>query len=501
MESTLIGNVEIHPQTLLERGLRKELVRQVSSAHHRILQFRIQSGTKKKMKTIRSGGGGGVDTEPLLLYFKEKCTLAFSNLARRMEGFRRAIEYIQDFLAIAGLKIFSEETSRVMGYNLEQEVQKYVAKRPLNFQSQYASFDVPIPHYPRSDTDPYAFNFIGRTFNALMKLTDFKSTIYSRHLNGWLLPSGEEVCGIEIISLLRRAIGIHGILALDVLISHKISHELGRFFKYYNSTVQNYSGILEKIRDGLYPEWCVPKDGIKLYNVAVKKTGKLMTPLRMCFCRVGQMQLLRKMLRNELRLSAKLDASKLSYSANLMNLAMVKNHSVKNQGNSVSYTENCDVFDKVSNVVISTGGGDPMATIFMSADPLEGLPVLITLFIISQVVAKSDYDAEMGSLLGKEEEPFDGWSMAAGISTVLRQFHPSYAKSVFALLSQYVRCSILLTQASERNKEGLSLSSEQRHVMIFMAHLRLIGNFTTSALFEHLPQHVIDMLAATTEVL
>ena len=37
--------------------------------------------------------------------------------------------------------------------------------------------------------------------------------------------------------------------------------------------------------------------------------------------------------------------------------------------------------------------------------------------------------------------------------------------------------------------------------MIFLAHLRVIGNFLISALFEHLPQYVKDMLAATTETL
>ena len=207
-------------------------------------------------------------------------------------------------------------------------MQKYTAKRKSNFQSKYTSANVPIPHYSRSDTDPYASNFIGRTANALIKLTDFKNTIYSKHLNGWLLPSGVEVCGIEMISSVRRAIGIHGIRALDVLLSHKISFELGRFFKYYNGTVQSYGAILEKIRDGLFPEWCIPKDGIDLYGVAVRKTGKLMTPLRMCFCRVGQMQLLRKMLRSELRLSAKLDSNKLSYSIDLMNLDAMKNYSI-----------------------------------------------------------------------------------------------------------------------------------------------------------------------------
>lgn len=485
MESTLIGKVEIYPKALLEKGLRKEFVRQVSSAHHTHLQFKIEE--KKKMTTQE-------DSTDSLVQYQKEFIQSLSNLSRRMEGFRRAIEYIQDFLNIAGLKVFSDETNRVIGYNLEQEAQKYIITNKINFQSHYVSSTIPIPHYPRTDNDPYSSNFIGRTVNAMMKLTDFKTTIYSRHLNGWLLPiSGEEICGIETISLLRRAITHRGVAALDVLLSNKVSHELRRFFKYFNNNVQSYGAVLEKVRDGLFPEWRVPKDGLDLYNAAIRKTGKLMPPLTVCFCRIGQMQLLRKMLRNELRLSSKLDASKLSFAANSMNLAMMRH--LVDQNGAMDY-ESRILFDKISDIVVSTGGGDPMATIFFStADPLEGLPVLITLFVISQL-SKSDYNEEMGSLSGEEEEPFDGWAMAAGISTCLRQFHPSYGKSVFALLGQFVRCSIISTQV-EPSKENFSLSPELKHIIIFMKHLRSIGTFTTTAIFEHIPQHLMDMLAAT----
>ena len=101
--SALMSNVEIHPQTLFKRGIIKDLVRQVSAAHHRILQFQIQGDAKKKMKIKGRGGGSTSDTELLLLYFKEECTCSLSNLARRKKGFRHAIEYIQDFGAITGL--------------------------------------------------------------------------------------------------------------------------------------------------------------------------------------------------------------------------------------------------------------------------------------------------------------------------------------------------------------------------------------------------------------
>ena len=39
-----------------------------------------------------------------------------SQLGRQMEGFRRSIEYIQDYVDLAGLKMWQEELGRVKGY-------------------------------------------------------------------------------------------------------------------------------------------------------------------------------------------------------------------------------------------------------------------------------------------------------------------------------------------------------------------------------------------------
>lgn len=68
---------------------------------------------------------------------------------------------------------------------------------------------------------------IRRTVNSIMKLTNFKSTIYHRNINGWLLLSREESWGIEIVWECK-------------------------FSKHYITTVQNYGAILEKMRDSLF---------------------------------------------------------------------------------------------------------------------------------------------------------------------------------------------------------------------------------------------------------
>ena len=103
MEATIIGNMEINPRRLLEEGLRGELVKHISKALHQHLQFQTIHTRRRDSDERR----------------KAECIQSFSTLARRMEGFRRGIEYIQDFIGVAGLKIYLEETARVIRFNTE----------------------------------------------------------------------------------------------------------------------------------------------------------------------------------------------------------------------------------------------------------------------------------------------------------------------------------------------------------------------------------------------
>lgn len=50
-------------------------------------------------------------------------------LAVRMVAFRRSIEYVQDYIDLAGLKIWQEELSRVIYYNIEQECNRFLKKK------------------------------------------------------------------------------------------------------------------------------------------------------------------------------------------------------------------------------------------------------------------------------------------------------------------------------------------------------------------------------------
>ena len=100
MQSTMIGGMEINPKKLLDEGLRKELVRQLSAALHYNLQFRMQEKLDLK-------------------HHQGVCIRVFNNLEQNIDGFRRALSWLQDYLRIDGMAFFSDEITRVIVSNIE----------------------------------------------------------------------------------------------------------------------------------------------------------------------------------------------------------------------------------------------------------------------------------------------------------------------------------------------------------------------------------------------
>ena len=50
-------------------------------------------------------------------------------IGAKMDGFRRSFEYIQDYIDIYGLKIWQEELSRIINFNVEQECNAFLRNK------------------------------------------------------------------------------------------------------------------------------------------------------------------------------------------------------------------------------------------------------------------------------------------------------------------------------------------------------------------------------------
>lgn len=219
MKTTLVGVIQIDPKKLLEEGIRRELVRQVAAAFHHTIVF------NSKSKNIE-----------ILSKLEE--------LKKIMDGFRRTFEYIQDYVCINGLKMWQEELSRIINYNVEQECNAFMRQKVLDYQSLYQSKSVPIPKYP--PLDQQSSNFIGRIVRELTRITDYRTTIYVYGISAWHdQRTRSEIIDSKLFSLILKNFGVAGTNGLDRLLSFQIVAELNTIFTMIDTNFTRSKSTIE----------------------------------------------------------------------------------------------------------------------------------------------------------------------------------------------------------------------------------------------------------------
>jgi WASH complex subunit strumpellin len=235
MQKTLLGVIQIEPRQILEEGLRRELVRQISSAMHQDLTFKDMS--------------------------RQETNHNMSKLAATLDGLKRSIEYLQDYIGIAGLKIFQQEFARIINYNTEQEANRFLKRKTFDSASRYQSKAIPIPRVMSmggsvDNDESGAVNFMGRVMSSMLYLTDATRTVYAPECSAWFVhtapdqkvASTTESCGIRTFALLERSIGVIGMRGLDRLLAFRTVHTFNSFLKFYNAEVYPFRTLLDQVR-------------------------------------------------------------------------------------------------------------------------------------------------------------------------------------------------------------------------------------------------------------
>lgn len=199
MKTTLVGIIKVDPKQLLEDGIRKELVKRVAFALHRGLIFNPRAKPSELMPKLKE-------------------------LGATMDGFHRSFEYIQDYVSIYGLKIWQEEVSRIINYNVEQECNNFLRTKIQDWQSMYQSTHIPIPKFAPVDE---SITFIGRLCREILRITDPKMTCYIDQLNTWYdVKTHQEVTSSRLFSEIQTTLGTFGLNGLDRLLCFMIVKEL-----------------------------------------------------------------------------------------------------------------------------------------------------------------------------------------------------------------------------------------------------------------------------------
>mmetsp|Transcript_19340 Transcript_19340/g.68391 ORF Transcript_19340/g.68391 Transcript_19340/m.68391 type:complete len:1156 (-) Transcript_19340:124-3591(-) len=469
MRKTLLGDIQVDPRKILEEGIRKEAVRQVTRTLHGTLQFDMRPGRGRDPKR----------------HFMQQMTA----VADRLDGFRRSFAYIQDYINIYGLKLFQQEFSRVIGFNVEQECNRFLKRKILAETSRFQSGASPMPPLPK----PVDRNvsFLGRTLDAVSSLTDPRLTIYSPTANAWFDASGREMAGLSLMDLFNKGVSVAGMCAIDQLLAFHTTHNLKTLVRQFAAESKaGASKLLAQLHDDLRPH-TAPARSHKIYAHVVRKLAKPMDAMLEVVLRVGQLQLLRKQIGAQLNFSCRLESKLLLSSLEALNTAVLTDlrRHYHNRSKYPHPQKDNPLLRELGTYLSAAGMYDPLAQIYVTVDAQAHMGLWLTLFVLSQV-GKLTYDRDFSSLVRRRaSDALDGAPLVAGLATVLKQLHPTVTRQMLAFLGQFVRTNVQLCFAAAK---PTPLPAEVVNVLLLTRDLCEAARVPRRVVEGFIPSYIFD---------
>ncbi|EDO30084.1 predicted protein [Nematostella vectensis] len=465
MKTTLVGIIKVDPKQLLEDGIRKELVQQVAQALHFGLIFNPKAKQSELSARLRE-------------------------LGEKMDGFKRSFEYIQDYINIYGLKIWQEEISRIINYNVEQECNSFLREKVHDWQSIYQSTAIPIPKFPRVDE---SVNFIGRLAREILRITDPRVTCYIDQMGAWYdSRTKQEVMNLLIIRQLQQSVGTFGLTGLDKLLSFMIVKELQKFVLLIQSSLRDklVMDTLTYLSKSLTPVKSLVAAPYKVYPAATQKLTKLWTVYTEAIMKVGQMQLIRRQIANELNCSCKFDSKIHENALRTFNSSLLRDIEAHYQDPSLPYPkEDNPLMFELTSYLEWAGIHNPLNKIYVTTKKYPFFAMLNFLCVISQI-PKLIYMKSAGTLVArKPTDQVDSAPFVVGMITVLKQFHSEYSEQFFACCGQYVRS---LVEAAATNIRTNELPQEIVNLMIFLEDYLSYSQQPRKVVEAHIPTYIFD---------
>ncbi|CAG7822895.1 unnamed protein product [Allacma fusca] len=412
MQTTLVGIIRIEPKTLLENGIRKELVAQVSQLLNNILVFGRNSTGKEKLGS------------------------KLEYIHQRKAGIQRSFEYIGDYVHSYGLKIFQEEFARVINYAAEQDYNAVSIQPVYTLQSIYQSKDVPLPMLTSEDGS----TFMGRLARELVVMTDARTSVYVQTSNTWhesktFLP----IMSNDTFALMEKALDITGMTALDKLLALMISHQLNQFFKILRKEMSEKSTreYLDSVQIELQPCSKIIGMAKRTYSSWCGKACK--NPLILDYLlKIGQIQLLRARILYQLKVAANSNAKILACSVINLNRLLAK----ELKTNTSFREENTLLFELLTQSE-PLGLCQPGWKIYLTSNPIQHISLYLTLVTVQQL-QKLSYSKAAGTFTSRKSssETLDGIPLVVGLSTVLQQLNVAQKLAFTSRICQYMNSFI-----------------------------------------------------------
>lgn len=251
MEKTLVGIIEVDPKEILEDGIRRELLKLLSSIFHSILDCTLNS--------------------------KFNLQKVLSELGKEILAIRRGFIYIQDYINIDGSRIWNEEMHRLINCYTDLEANKFLSKK-IKLETKYNLQKYPMPKYimPKEET---CATFLGRLVKYIIYITRPKSSKFFSSQYSWYDSYNKEVFSLKSLYLIKDSMGIEGFQGLYRLIGYHNYHNIYNLSKKYVKHVQdkqylsNLQTISKLINNPLILEFS-EKDSAKNFISIVNSLSK-----------------------------------------------------------------------------------------------------------------------------------------------------------------------------------------------------------------------------------
>ncbi|XP_060679176.1 WASH complex subunit 5 [Hemiscyllium ocellatum] len=465
MKTTLVGIIKVDPKQLLEDGIRKELVRRVAFALHKGLIFNPKAKTSELMPKLKE-------------------------MAATMDGFYRSFEYIQDYVSIYGLKIWQEEVSRIINYNVEQECNNFLRTKILDWQSMYQSTHIPIPKFQPVDE---SVTFIGRLCREILRITDPKVTCYIDQINTWYdMKTHQEVTNKQLFSEIQNSLGTFGLNGLDRLLCFMIVKEIQIFLGMLQRNVLRDKAIMDTIKPfqiHLNSVKGIIANSSKVYSAAVQKTQKIWSSYQDSILKVGQMQILRQQIANELSYSCKFDSKHLAAALENLNQSLLADVEAHYQDPTLPYPKDDNtLLYEITAYMEAAGIHNPLNKIYITTKRLPYFPVVNFLFLISQL-PKVQYIKNQGMVCKKSTDPTDWPPLVVGLVTLLKQFHSRYTELFLALIGQFVRSIVEQCTTSQKIPE---MPADAVAALMFLENYVYYTKLPRKVVEAHVPSFIFD---------
>lgn len=466
MKSTLVGIIKLDPKQLLEDGIRKELVRQIALSLHNGLIFssKLKPGELKVKLEV---------------------------LGTTVDAFCRSFEYIQDYVNIYGLKIWQEEVSRIVNYNVEQECNSFLRTKVLDWQSMYQSATIPIPRFAPVDS---SINFIGRLAREIQRITDPKSTIFIEQINAWYdARTKEEVMNSTIFGLVQKSIGTPGLVGLDKLLSFMIVKELQNMVSYLNKGFYRDQLATKQMNEFvklLNPVKKSVGNPSKVYSSIISKLQRYLTQLSDFIVKVGQIQIIRRKIANELTFTCKYDSKTLFNAVSTLNDSVMKDIQAHYKDPSLPYpSEDNPLLYELASYLEAMGINNPCLKIYITTKKTPYFSLLAAILVICQL-SKLTFTKSISCMVSKKyNDPLDSTAFVLGMVTLLKQYHSDCGEQFVAVLAQYVRSTI---EANVNNPKLNELSSEVINTLTFLEEYVQHAELSRKVVEAHIPAYIFE---------